>query len=348
MNTRLLIIRFNEKPFKFLSGAVFGVFLIFFCAVFSVHGTTDLLLIPSEKSALARFSWLMDVAKADGRLVAVGERGHILYSDNNGEDWLQADVPVSVTLTAVYFPSAKKGWAVGHDSVVLHTEDGGKTWQKQIDGWKINDLMLAKTQEMVEEKEDALKKAKEKENREKTDILNQELDDLVYLVKDTEFVLKEGASRPLMDVWFRNDQEGIAIGTFGMILKTDDGGASWVAMIDRIENPYSNHLYSITRCGGSLYIAGEFGLLFRSDDFGNHWIALESPYEGSFFGIVGNPDTDTVIAFGLRGKIFYSQNKGETWIPASNPSEGALVGGTLLCDGSFLLVGSETTILEKR
>lgn len=43
----------------------------------------------------------MDIADTGERLVAVGERGHIVYTDNKTtRRWTQARVPVSVTLTA--------------------------------------------------------------------------------------------------------------------------------------------------------------------------------------------------------------------------------------------------------
>ncbi len=72
------------------------------------------------------------MARADGRLVAVGEWGHVLLSDDGGGSWRQAEsVPTRVTLTAVTFTDAKRGWAVGHDAVVIHTRDGGETWELQ-------------------------------------------------------------------------------------------------------------------------------------------------------------------------------------------------------------------------
>jgi len=61
----------------------------------------------------------------DNRLVAVGEHGVAIYSDDNGTSWTQASVPVNVTLTCVSFATAKIGWAAGHYGVVLNTQDGG-------------------------------------------------------------------------------------------------------------------------------------------------------------------------------------------------------------------------------
>lgn len=57
----------------------------------------------------AATSMLLDIAKAGDRLVAVGERGHILYSDDKGESWVQAAVPTSVMLTRVF--SRRPNWA---------------------------------------------------------------------------------------------------------------------------------------------------------------------------------------------------------------------------------------------
>ena len=54
-------------------------------------------------------------------LVAVGQRGHVVYSTDSGASWKQASVPVSSDLTAVFFVDDKQGWAVGHDGVILHT-----------------------------------------------------------------------------------------------------------------------------------------------------------------------------------------------------------------------------------
>ena len=45
------------------------------------------------ESAKASRSLLLDVTHAGNRMVAVGDRGHILYSDDQGKSWTQAKVP---------------------------------------------------------------------------------------------------------------------------------------------------------------------------------------------------------------------------------------------------------------
>jgi photosystem II stability/assembly factor-like uncharacterized protein len=90
-------------------------------------------------SPQAERSLINGLAMAGKRLVAVGQRGHILYSDDLGAKWTQASVPAAVDLTAVTFANAQQGWAVGHDGVVLHSVDGGANWTRQADGRKAAD-----------------------------------------------------------------------------------------------------------------------------------------------------------------------------------------------------------------
>ena len=89
---------------------------------------------PAAVSPLASHALVNGLALAGARAVAVGQRGHVLYSDDAGASWRQASVPVSSDLVAVTFADARAGWAVGHDSVILHSLDGGLSWQRQFDG----------------------------------------------------------------------------------------------------------------------------------------------------------------------------------------------------------------------
>ncbi|HKY90502.1 MAG TPA: YCF48-related protein, partial [Nevskiaceae bacterium] len=85
---------------------------------------------PAEKMPLASKSLLLGIVNTGRHIVAVGDRGNIVVS-NDGDHWAQVEVPVRATLTAVTFIDDKQGWAVGHDAAVLHTGDGGRTWQLQ-------------------------------------------------------------------------------------------------------------------------------------------------------------------------------------------------------------------------
>jgi photosystem II stability/assembly factor-like uncharacterized protein len=71
---------------------------------------------------------LLDIDEAGERLVAVGERGFVLYSDDEGGTWTARPTPVTRTLTGVAFKDPKIGVAVGHGGSVVRTEDAGTSW----------------------------------------------------------------------------------------------------------------------------------------------------------------------------------------------------------------------------
>jgi len=82
---------------------------------------------------LVEKSLLLDIVKTENaNFVAVGERGHIIYSSDDGKTWTQATVPTRSTLTSLFFINGKRGWAVGHDAIILTTFDGGKSWARQF------------------------------------------------------------------------------------------------------------------------------------------------------------------------------------------------------------------------
>lgn len=100
--------------------------------------TLSLLLSPalhstetSEIAPLTAKSLLLDISRAGTRLVAVGDRGHVLLSDDEGVTWRQVTVPTRAMLTGVTFADAAHGWAVGHDGMILATTDAGATWTRQ-------------------------------------------------------------------------------------------------------------------------------------------------------------------------------------------------------------------------
>ncbi|WOH38183.1 YCF48-related protein [Thalassotalea fonticola] len=298
----------------------------------------DALAESAMTSSLAQHSLLMDLDQVGSRLIAVGERGHILISEDNAISWKQMPVPVRVTLTASYFVDEKHGWAVGHDGVVLHTSDGGSHWQKQLDGRQANQLMLERAQAQLAKNEVTIQAAIQTANPEQLNELEMQLESLTINAEDAESFVIEGASRPFLDVWFRNDREGFIVGAYGLFLHTTNGGDSWQPWTEHIDNQDLLHLNAIRLVGKSLYIAAEAGHLFRSDDNGESWILLDSPYDGTFFGLIGAGD-NALVAYGLRGNAFISYDQGNHWQTINTGIDASLFGSTRLPDGSVTLVG---------
>lgn len=64
------------------------------------------------------------------KAVIVGEFGVILISSDGGRSFEPRRSGVQSTLFGVFFADEQRGWAVGMDSVLLHTTDGGETWRR--------------------------------------------------------------------------------------------------------------------------------------------------------------------------------------------------------------------------
>ena len=253
------------------------------------HGSLGEDLDWSESARLADKSLLLDAAQQGDRLIAVGERGNVLLSEDGGSTWTQVLVPTRRTLTGVALTEQGHAWAVGHDAVIVHSADGGKTWTLQYE-------------------------APEK-------------------------------GSPLLDVWFENPEHGLAVGAYALVLETRDGGKTWEQLsVDEVVR----HFNAIRQSSdGTLFVAAETGAVFRSGDKGKTWEALRSPYEGSFFGLLGLSD-GSLLVFGLRGHLYRSADRGESWQEIPTGITSSLMSGVQRRDGSVVLVGLSGTVLLSR
>lgn len=261
---------------------------------------------------------ILSVVEAGQRLVAVGERGLVLWSDDRGQHWQQAQVPVSVTLTSATFINNQEGWAAGHYGLVLHTRDGGQSWEVQLDGKRAAGLVL----EAVEARVAA---ADATDRRAQRSLAN------------AKRLVEDGPDKPFLDIHFRNEREGLVVGAYGLIFATTDGGQHWQPLNGHLDNPGERHLYSITETNGRLFLAGEEGLLFRSlatDSL--TFERLETSYDGSFFTISAH--RNELVVAGLRGNAFHSEDGGDSWQELHLPSGASVIASDFDADGNLLMV----------
>lgn len=284
--------------------------------------------VPSEKAVS---SLLLDVAHAGKRMVAVGERGHILYSDDDGSSWEQAKVPTRQMLTALFFVDDKHGWAVGHDALVLATTDGGATWSKQFED------------------------------------LQREAPLLDVWFKDLQHGFAIGAYGALLqtndggttweDVSDRLDNEdayhlnGITevkdtglfiVGEMGSLFRSVDGGETW----ETLEGPYQGSLFGVLATGEphSLLVYGLRGHLFHSADGGDSWqqIALSTASGGILeFGLANASvlDDGNIVVVGHGGSVLTSSDHGHSFSVFNRPDRVSLAAVTAGADGKLVLVG---------
>ncbi|NRF67744.1 glycosyl hydrolase [Aquincola sp. S2] len=261
---------------------------------------------------------MLTVARAGRRLVAAGERGIVLLSDDDGQRWRQAAVPVQATLTALRFVDERTGWAVGHLGVILKTEDGGERWVRQLDGISAAARIA-----------DAARSGDERAQ------------------KLAAHFVDEGPDKPFFDVDFADAQNGVAVGAYGIAFATSDGGAHWTPLVGRLPNPKSLHLYAVRWAGGQWVIAGEQGLLLKSADAGGTFSALASPYKGSWFGLVA-ARSGTLVAYGLRGRVFRSADGGASWQAIDSGVPVSISAGVEVAPGTLALLGQSGDLLISR
>ena len=285
----------------------------------------DVLNLPAKQSPLASKTWLHAITRAGDRLVAVGHRGHIIYSDDGGRTWTQAAVPVRSDLTAVDFPSPKEGWAAGHEGVILRSTDGGETWTKVLDGYQFNEMSLKHYQQLAQENpEDPL---------------------YPILVEEAQFALEQGADRPWYVIHVNQRGEVYAAGAYGLLAVSYDK-KTWVPILEGVENHDGfNHIFGYARFGeDDFMLVGERGSVWYQPQPNQPWKRLSPFYTGSLYTAV-IADDGAVIVSGMRGSTFRSTDKGFTWKEVEMPVAESIIGSERLEDGRLVLVSAAGSIL---
>ncbi|WP_193075990.1 YCF48-related protein [Pseudomonas sp. FME51] len=270
-------------------------------------------------------AFLQKVTRAGERLVAVGEGGIIILSDDDGGVWRQAEAPASVLLTDVAFADAQHGWAIGHLGVILRTEDGGESWVHQLDGIEAAQLVLEHARQRTAQ---------------------EDSDDNARAVRMAEFLVEDGPDKPFLTLHVMSSRQALVLGAFGYAVLTMDGGQNWAPVSDNFENPMGMHYYDIAIDGADRVVVGERGMVLKySPDKG--YQAVEQPYEGTLFGVV-SVGNGIFVAYGLRGNAIRSTDAGSTWALLDTGVTASLQAGTRLPDGSLLLAAENGQLILSR
>lgn len=291
-------------------------------------------VLEAEVMPRAASSLLLDIVDAGDRAVAVGERGHILVSETRRDGWRQIEhVPTRTTLTAVTAID-KRVFAVGHDGIVLRSDDGGLTWvRKRVqlfdrdnpdprNGAPLLDVLFTDVDNgfAVGAYATLLRTRDGGETWDYVDVLNRG-----GAAAPTEAELAADAAAPGLD---------------------DESWNFDAADLD-LDEETDPHLNGIARTGnGNLFVVAERGAAFRSSDGGDTWQRIQLPYEGSMFGVIGGSG-DRVLCFGLRGNVYESSDLGTTWSKRDTGTELSLMGGAIGADGATVLVGGNGIVLSR-
>ena len=293
---------------------------------------------------------LLDIVRSGNRIIAVGERGNIIWSAD-GRSWKQAQVPTRATLTAIAI-NGDRVWAAGHDGVILRSDDRGESWKLQ----RIDPL-------------DGSIAPDQRDPRQGSPLL-----DIMFV--DAERGYAVGAYNLMLEtrdggaVWNRvsltQPAPAAALTENTKTKAVDDAGATaadtaiagtpgepvdrYAFSEDELELGAETdpHLNGIARTGsGAFFVVAERGSAYRSRDDGVTWQRLKLPYDGSMFGVISY-EGEHVLVYGLRGNVLESDDVGDTWKSIETGTGFSLVGGAALGDAGAVLVGANGTVLARR
>ncbi len=245
---------------------------------------------------------LLDAAQAGKHLVAVGERGHIVRTSNQGNVWRSVPSPTQATLTALFFLDAKNGWAVGHDSVILKSTDGGESWHQVFSAPEMKKPLLKVWF---------------------SDVRNGVAIGAYGLFLETHDGGVHWQQRKITagDLHFNalaasgNGPLFIA-GEAGLLLRSDDHGQSW----HTLPAPYKGSFFGIVVLrDGSVLTYGLRGKIFRSMDGGETWAAIEAGSQATLLSDYVRADGSIVLA-GQSGTVLLSHDNGKTFSLRLHPN----------------------------
>jgi photosystem II stability/assembly factor-like uncharacterized protein len=276
----------------------------------------------SERARLAPISLLLDVTRAGDRLVAVGDRGHVLLSDDEGRSWKQVIVPTRAMLTGVSFGDARHGCAVGHDGVILVTADAGLTWTRQRRSTEVDTIWL--------------------------DVHLYDAAHGFAVGAYGKWVTTYDGGKTWVDVSDRGDESHLnhidvganeatyLAGEGGLLLFSRKRDVDW----NRADIAYEGSLFgTLPLADNRVLTYGLRGHVFASDDAGQTWTEIELPVAVLIMAGV-QLESGVVVLAGAGGNFFISRDGGRNfahWKPAE------YLGGVSALletkDGALLAVG---------
>ncbi|MCB1865457.1 MAG: hypothetical protein KDG50_08490 [Chromatiales bacterium] len=270
---------------------------------------------------LAAQSLLLDGAVDDALAIVVGERGHILRSDDGGHEWQQVVPPARATLTAVTSIGADVWIAAGHDGVIVRSHDAGRSW--------------------------TLARCEPDARQPLLDVLAA--DGVVHAIgayglylrsMDSGQTWAQHAVNPDEDFHLnaivRLPNGGLLIAAeAGTAYRSDDAGETW----RNLETPYEGSYFSaIATADGDIALLGLRGHLFRSVDDGETWEALDTGTTAMLTAAVAL-DEDRVLIAGLSGTLLEWSVAGQRIAALPQPDRKGLQRLLRMGDGSLVSVG---------
>ena len=275
-----------------------------FVIPFSFSATAETFQAPLVEQSL-----LLD-ADTEAMHVVVGERGHVIISEELSQSFTQKSLPLSVTLTSVEVMNDKI-WVAGHDATIMFSSDKGETWSVQMHEPELQrpflDILFFDEQHGIASGAYGL--------------FYRTIDGGENWTQEQHITLLNPLDIEYLEE-IREEDEAFYRDELNSILP---------------------HINRLNYSNGVLYSAGETGLLAKSTDDGENWERFEIDYFGSFFDILPIDD-DTLFAVGLRGTLYLKEGDTE-WQRIESCTTATLNSAVFMSSGNVLVVGNNGAIL---
>ena len=256
------------------------------------------------------------------------------------QGWVATQVaPAGQDLNTVYFLDSKRGWVGGDNGFLSRTEDGGRTWVKQLVQTTdaINDIYFR-------DKEDGFLIA--------GNAIFATRDNGVRWSEARRFPPREfnGADVELYSVRFSSKKKGWVVGSVSkrervidsILLYTDDAGETWLrqrapSRLELIHLDFANDKRG--------WITGAEGTILATVDGGDTWTKQESGTKATIFHVDFRSDKRG-LAVGERGTILRTSDGGVTWTPVVVKTRSTILNVKFLSDDKGWVVGRSGTILR--
>ena len=258
--------------------------------------------------------------------------------------------PVAVTsgipheaLFAVDFDGAH-GYAVGAGGEILASTDGGATWTRETTPTRLSMLGVAV-------------------HGDRAIAVGQMGMVLVRSADGTWTEVQSGTQERLFGVDLNRNGTAVAVGAFGALLRSTDGGQSWTEVAPqwvgifkdtagRLGDFFQPSMYAVQLTDDDrAWVVGELGLVLRSEDGGQTWAvghAGESGVDGvdpTLFGLSVRAD-GIGFAVGQEGYILKTEDDGVNWTAIERPTHANLLGVSASADGGVLATGMRDMLIS--
>jgi photosystem II stability/assembly factor-like uncharacterized protein len=194
-------------------------------------------------------------------------------------------------LHGVFFlSSGRTGWAVGNGGVILKSSDAGATWSRQVPTtFNLFGVAFSGTTGFAVGANGTVLKSVD------------------LGAHWSPVVVPQAASATLHDVAMLDALRVRMVGTFGVLVVSDDGGATWT----KITTGTTSALNSIAFSGSDGWVVGDLGTTFGTHDGGASWYRVsagEIPTGNRLLGVSRRSqpatlDASGAVAVGVNGTV---------------------------------------------